>query len=146
LFGGNAPNTYSGDTLVKRGLLLLGKPNGTLAVPGHLFIGSGEFNSIATVEHWSGFNVGGSVTVNRGGLWDLNGFSETFDNNALQGRVPLTLTNGGSVQSGVGVVFIPVGGDVVVNPGPAGRSFISGHLAFEPGSHHFIVASRSVPF
>jgi autotransporter-associated beta strand protein len=138
-FGGTVANTYSGDTLVYRGALSLAKPNGTPAVPGHLLIGGAGFYTPATVQHLSGFNVSGSVTVNRGGLWDLNGQSEGFDVAALEGRPPLTLVDGGSVQTGIGILFIPAGGDVVVIPGMTGSSSISGRLAFDPGPHQIIV-------
>src|SRR5439155_17579671 len=99
-FGGSAANTYSGDTLVNRGTLSLNKPAAVTAVPGHLVIGSGAFNSPATVRHLNSFAIVGSVTVNRGGLWDLNGFAEGFGIAELQGRAPLTLNDGGSVQTG----------------------------------------------
>ena len=39
-FGGSAANTYSGDTIVDGGTLLLSKPDGVESVPGNLIIGS----------------------------------------------------------------------------------------------------------
>ena len=39
--GAGNPNTYSGDTVVGEGTLLLYKPDGVNAAPGNLIIGSG---------------------------------------------------------------------------------------------------------
>lgn len=142
---GNADNTYSGDTLVTEGVLDLAKPVGIASVPGHLIIGTtttGATVPSARVEDRAGFTIVGSVTVNRGGLWDVNGQAEGFSIPALQGRPPLTLNDGGDVQTGTGIIYLPVGGDVVVNPGViSANSFISGNIGLDPGPHHFIVGS-----
>jgi autotransporter-associated beta strand protein len=142
-----APNTYAGDTIVQRGILVPFKGTGVTTIPGHLIIGTGAFNSPATVRHFSGFTILGSVTVDRGGLWDLNGQAEGWGLPELQGRPPLTLLNGGRVQTGTGIFFLPVGGDVVVNPGVLGASSsISGHIGLDPGPHRFIVSSGAAIF
>lgn len=142
--GSGAPNTYTGDTLVQEGGLVLAKGTGVTTVPGHLIIGGGGgiFGTSAMVRHSGGFTIGGSVTLNRGGVWDLNGFSESFSVAELQGRPALTLNGGTDVQTGAGTLFLPVG-DLVVNPGtfPGASSLISGHLALDPGPHRFIVQS-----
>ncbi len=143
--GSGANNTYGGDTTVAAGVLVPSKGTGVITIPGHLIIGNsfGVIAPVATVRHFAGFTIGGSVTVNRGGLWDLNGQEEGFSVPALQGRPPLTLNGGGDVQTGGGIVYLPVGGDVVVNPGGfiGGSSSISGHLGLDPGLHQFIVGS-----
>jgi autotransporter-associated beta strand protein len=141
--GGGAANTYTGDTIVDEGILVLSKGTGVTTIPGHLIIGGGGglFGVSATVRHAAGFTILGGVTLNRGGLWDLNGFSESFSAAALQGRPALTLNVGSDVQTGVGTLTLPVGGDVVVNPGtfPGASSLISGNLALDPGPHRFVV-------
>jgi len=140
--GSGAANTYAGDTLVQEGILVPSKGTGVTTVPGHLIIGGGFSGPSATVRHFAGSTIVGSVTVNRGGLWDLNGFSESFGVAELQGRPPLTLNGGGDVQTGTGTLMLPVGGDVVVSPGLTTMnafSFISGRLGLEPGPHRFIV-------
>jgi autotransporter-associated beta strand protein len=96
----------------------------------------------ARVEHRSSFTIVGSVTVNAGGLWDLNGAAEGFSIPALEGRPPLTLNDGGSVQTGAGIFFLPVGGDMVVNPGLFGSSTISGRIGLDAGSHRISVGQR----
>lgn len=143
--GGGAANTYTGDTFVAEGILVTSKATGVTTVPGHLIIGGGGgiLGTSATVRHFNGFTIGGSVTVNRGGLWDLAGQSEDFSVPALQGRPPLTLTGGGDVQTGAGTLFLPAGGDVVVNPGTGFgfTSSMSGNLGLDPGQHRFVVGS-----
>ena len=136
------PNTYTGDTIVQRGILVPFKGTGVTTIPGHLIIGTGAFNSPSTVRYFSGFTTIGSVTVNLGGVWDLNGQSEGWGIADLQGRPPLTLREGGRVQTGAGIFFLPVGGDVVVDPGIiSASSSITGHIGLDPGPHRFIVGS-----
>jgi len=142
-FGGTVANTYDGDTIVVRGTLLLNKPTGIEAVPGRLIIGPGAPNSQSTVKQLSSFTIVGSVTVDRGGLWDLNGQAEGFSVPDLHGDLPLTLRNGGRVQTGSGIVFLPVGGDILVSPGTLGASTFSGRIGLDPGPHHFTVLSRT---
>ena len=137
-----ANNTYAGDTVVARGVLVPFKGAGVTTIPGHLIIGTGALNSPATVRYFSGFTTIGSVTVNRGGLWDLNGQAEGWGVPDLQGHPPLTLVEGGRVQTGAGIFYLPVGGDVVVNPGvTSASSSIAGHIGLDPGPHRFIVGS-----
>jgi len=143
-FSGPDPNSYTGDTLVNRGTLLLGKPAGTTAIPSHLVVGSGQINSATLVQHLSSFSILGSVTVNRGGLWDLNGQAEGFTVGLLEGRPPLTLNGGGDAQTGAsGIFYLPVGGDVLVNPQNVinASSVISGNIGLDPGPHHINVGS-----
>lgn len=143
--GGGAANTYGGDTTVLAGEMVLSKGAGVTTVPGHVFVGGGGgfLGTAATLRQFAGNTIVGSVTVNRGGLWDLSGQSESFSIPALQGRPPLTLNAGGDVQTGLGTLFLPPGGDVVVNPGSSvlAGSFISGNLALEPGQHRFVVGN-----
>jgi len=130
--GGTADNSYSGDTVVSRGTLLLNKPDGSAAVPGRLVIGP------AIVRQFSSFTIVGSISVGTGGLWDLNGHAEGFSVPDLHGDAPLTFRNGGRLQTGLGILYLPVGGDVIVNPGLFG-SEISGNIGLDPGPHHFVV-------
>ncbi|MBL9136329.1 MAG: autotransporter-associated beta strand repeat-containing protein [Verrucomicrobiales bacterium] len=137
---GEARNSYRGATIVQQGVLDLAKPTGVLSVPSHLIIGGGSLNTTARVEHRSSFAIGGSVTIHRGGLWDLNGATETFDVAALEGRPPLTFNGGGSVQTGAGILVLPVGGDVVAHPSLLGSPLIVGRLGLDPGPHRFMVS------
>lgn len=146
---GNANNTYTGDTLVPEGVLDLAKPNNITSIPGHLIIGSspgGLGGPSARVEHRASFTILGSVTVNGGGLWDLNGASEGWSILDLQGRPPLTLNDGGDVQTGAGLFILPAGSGIVVNPGAIrfGGSTISGRIALDDGPHRISVASGNL--
>jgi autotransporter-associated beta strand protein len=134
--GGNQPNSFSGDTLVTHGTLALNKPTRVAAVPGNLIIGGNFPDTPAAVQNFSSFNILGSITVDRSGLWDLNGQAEGIS------HPPLTLNHGGSVRTGSGIFYLPAGGDIVVNPGSLGVSIISGNIGLDPGTHHFTVKSR----
>ena len=146
-FGGGQDNSYVGDTLVNAGVLQLAKVGGLITIPGHLIIGSGGISgTAATVRHLAGCSntIYGAITVNRGSLYDLNGQFEDFTPLvALGGQPPLTLNNGGDVQTGTGRLTLPAGTTVVVDPLLNGTSTISGRLglvtdAFS-SSHTFMV-------
>ena len=142
--GGNVANTYTGDTQVSGGTLTLGKPNNVNAVPGNLNIGSSGLHSTPSTVAQAGNNlIGGSVTVNGGSLWDLQGHLHTFST-SLNGNLPLALVNGGSVQTGAtGWISFPGGDDVKVIPGSFGSSTIGGALVIPPGPNNFIIGQRS---
>jgi fibronectin-binding autotransporter adhesin len=143
IFGGSTANTYSGDTTVASGTLVLAKPTGVEAIPGRLFIGSSSVHTTSAVEQISSFTITGSVTVDRGGVWNLIGQAEGFSIPDLHGDAPLTLLNGGSVNTGTnGIVYLPVGGDLIVNPGNNGNSVFNGNIGLDPGPHHFTVTAR----
>ena len=143
--GGNVANTYTGDTQVSGGTLTLGKPNNVNAVPGNLNIGSSGLHSTPSTVAQAGNNlIGGSVTVNGGSLWDLQGHYQMFNSSSLNGNVPLVLANGGSVQTGAtGSIWLPGGDDVKVIPGIFGTSTIGGMLVLPPGPNNFIIGQRS---
>jgi len=143
--GGNVANTYTGDTQVSGGTLTLGKPNNVNAVPGNLNIGSSGLHSTPSTVAQAGNNlIGGSVTVNGGSLWDLQGHYQMFNSSSLNGNLPLTLANGGSVQTGAtGLIWLPGGDDVKVIPGSFGTSTIGGALVLFPGPNNFIIGQRS---
>ena len=144
-FGGVAPNTYAGDTQVSGGTLILDKPPLANAPPGHLIIGSSTLHSPpSTVQLQSSVNFAGSISVNAGGLLDLNGQGATLSSSTLPGDPPLTLRNAGRVQTGTGTLVLPTGaGNIEVIPGNEGSSTISGRLALYSGSQTFDVGARN---
>jgi len=143
-FGGTSANTYKGDTQVSGGTLVLDKPPTANTPPGHLIIGSSGFHSPpSTVRLQSSLDLAAGVTVNGGGLWDLNGNVATWDSPQYQGDLPLTLINGGRVQTGTGTLVLPDGGGVEIIPGNTGFSTITGRLGLYAGTHNFDVGARS---
>jgi autotransporter-associated beta strand protein len=140
LFGGTLANTYSGNTLVTAGTLLLNKSTGITAVPGPLIIDT----PAATVRHLTASGINGGVTVDHAGLWDLNGQTARFSIAALQGQPPLLLKNGGKVTMGSGMLVLPTGGDIVVSPGFASGSVITGRIGMDPGLHHLTVNGHNL--
>ena len=136
VLGGSGHNTYTGDTLVNQGTLFLNKPIAVTAVPGNLVVGTGNFGSSATARNLNSFQIVGNITVNRGGLLDVNGLTENV--------VILSLNGGGSVQTVNGTLILRTGSALNVNPGSAGSSTISGRIGLDPGTHSFAVGSRLI--
>ena len=90
---GGASNTYVGLTDVQGGTLRLQKTGGSQAVPGDLTIGNGATVLLAGNEQISQ-TAGNEVTVNAGGLLDVNTRTETL--------ARLVLDGGDAVTSGAG--------------------------------------------
>ena len=103
--GGGADNTYTGDTVVGAGTLYLSKGIGHISVPGNLIIGPASAGPPALAQlYQSGVFGGSTVTVNGNSLLDLNGYNQTL--------ATLNLNDGGSVQTGAGLLSFPSGGAV----------------------------------
>ena len=149
---GSSANTYSGGTFANDGVLYLNKPDNVASIPGGLVIGTGFPGSAAIVSHLFGNNtIGGTITVNRSSLLNLNGHSENFPTPPappFRGPVQLQLNEGGSVQTGAGVLSLPPNSRVGVNPGASSGSTISGRIAMSgsgTGNHDFEIDSAVVP-
>jgi autotransporter-associated beta strand protein len=147
LSGVNA-NTYLGQTYIDEGILQLGKPT-QVSIPSDLIIGNGQPSSpSATARYLAGCSnqVFGNIVVNENGLLDLNGQAESF---SLLGA-PLTLNSGGDVATGGGLMTLPCGSTVVVDPGVSGASSISGRLGLAANTpfcsdHIFAVGAAILP-
>jgi len=123
--GGSANNTHSGNTYVDEGGLYLTKFPGFQAVPANLIIGRPGGGTSAIVLHVNNDQIWHDITVNNGGLLNLNGYDEYV------GKV--TLNGGGDVQTGAGTLYVVT--NLTVNPGGfADQSVISGRLGLFPGS------------
>ena len=92
-FDGSSANTYSGTTTVNAGTLVLGK-NGVNALAGTPTINNGGTIKLAAGNQFAGDTT--FLTVNSGGVFDMNNFNETL---AIQG------TNG-TVKLGSGTITI----------------------------------------
>ncbi|MDB6018139.1 MAG: Extracellular serine protease precursor [Pedosphaera sp.] len=127
--GGVANNTYSGDTFVNAGTLLLQKQViGGTAIPHQITVATGPTGPPATLVQQTENGIKGGVTVNSGGLWSLLG-GQIFSDFGLQGHPPLTLNGNGSVQALGASLFLPPGGGLIVNPGSNTTATISGYIA-----------------
>jgi autotransporter-associated beta strand protein len=124
-FSGPA-NTYTGITSIPSGTLVLDKSSG-VGIAGNLVVGPGS----ATVRlEASGQTAGSrSVTINGGGLLDLNGNSDTVG--------PVTLS-AGSITTAAGTLTLA--GNVI----SSGASSISGNLALGSSGTTFTVTSSSL--
>ena len=127
---GISDNIYTGPTDVRGGVLELGKTGAKSLAHSALTI------SNATVRHSAGYQIGYiPVTINRGGLLDLNGFPCLMNGS-------LALNDGGDVETGSGSLNLTGNYTVTVNPGPGTgeSSTISGNLALFPSPCTFDVA------
>lgn len=130
---GSAANTLTGDTIVKRGVLQLGKPAGTKAIAGDLFIGEDIYEQqTAKVMSLANEQIADNVAVlcDASGLLDLNGFSETVG--------PLTFRRS-SIQTGAGVLTLTtnVQGLAPAFLGQGGATTITGTLALGGATRTF---------
>ena len=98
-----AANTYSGTTTVSGGVLALGKSAVDGAVPGNLVVTGATVRSLANEQ----IGTSGTITLNAGGLLDLNEFTETIGNLSL---------NGGAVTMGTGTLASPAASPRVHQP------------------------------
>ena len=126
VFAGNQANTYTGDTIISRGVLELRKPNNVLSVPGNLTLGPGPAVPlvVARLYQTGGLRVNATITANANSLLDLNGNSQSL--------ARLNLNDGGSAQTGAGRLnFLP---SAVVQVGSLSlfgsraSSFIAGNI------------------
>lgn len=118
VFGGGVNNTYSGDTVVSAGSLLLAKSANHICVPGNLVIGPGPAGPTTFARLFQTGAIGGTtVTVNANSLFDLNGY--------YQALTTLNLRDGGSVHTGVGLLDFPSGGAINVGSLNAFGSHVS---------------------
>lgn len=129
VLGGGANNTYSGDTVVSAGALYLAKSPNRLSVPGNLVIGPGPAGPTTFARILQTGGLGGStVTVNANSLFDLNGYNGILSQ--------LNLNDGGSVQTGNGVLGFSSGGLVHVGSlSPQGShvgSTLKGYVGITP--------------
>ncbi|MEK7781193.1 MAG: autotransporter-associated beta strand repeat-containing protein, partial [Verrucomicrobiota bacterium] len=151
ILSGGFDNVFTGTAYVNEGTVELGKTGGLITIPRDLVIGTGPFGNPATVRYLAGVNntVGagfpaetGNITVNGGGLLDLNGQIEGFDSPIAGSSFPLQLYDGGDVQTGSGLLNLPASTGVYVNPGLNGSSTFSGRIGLASGAHTFNVQPR----
>jgi len=124
LFGGTAPNTYSGVTTILDGALRLAKPAGVNAVAGMLMIGNPDIGShTPRLLIGSPEQISNDVPVRVG----RSGFVEVVGDETVG---PLTLSEGGTINATRGRVIL--GGELICD----GAGTIIGPL--------FIPSSRTI--
>jgi autotransporter-associated beta strand protein len=131
--GGAANNTHSGNTYVDAGTLFLTKAPNIQAVPANLIIGRPEGGVSATVMHVNSDLIWGDVTVNHGGLLNVNGYTEYISN--------LTLNGGAAVQTGFGSLYVVGANGITVHPNGSNPATITGQLGFNAGARSITVGS-----
>jgi fibronectin-binding autotransporter adhesin len=124
--GGAQPNTYTGDTIVNQGTLILGKIAGTVAIPGNLAVGPGA--TVRYINNNTGDQIADSATIviSGGNFGDLAagnptnpGAPETVAEVVMSGgqfstgRATFTASNNFTVTGG-GVVTAHRGGTLAV--------------------------------
>ena len=125
-------NTHSGNTIVTNGTLLMGNPGLVGAVPHDLMVGGHATNAPAAVARYlTNSQVASSITINRSGFLDLNGFTDVI--------ADLNLNGGADMAMGAG--SLTLNGDLNVDPlGLTNAvSDLPGRLAVASGTHSFNV-------
>ncbi len=127
-FAGSSANTYTGNTTVSSGVLILSKTN-TVAIP------AGKLTIAGTVRYADDNQLSTAVdiAVNRPGILDLNGFSDTVGDISM---------DGGTIQTGAGTLQMAGGLSatadfVAINNNVPSR--ITGHLALGTAARTFTI-------
>jgi len=118
VYAGPSVNGYSGTTQVSGGTLQL-NVGGSSAFGGALVIGDGTGTGSPTVQLLQPTEIADTapITINQGGLLDLNGFDEVIS--------PTLALTAGSITTGAGTLMFSGGTTVTVG---SGLSTISGKL------------------
>ncbi|MCI0333395.1 MAG: autotransporter-associated beta strand repeat-containing protein [Planctomycetes bacterium] len=100
-FSGGSANTYTGNTTVNAGTLLLSKTAGVNAIAGNVVTAGdgigGVDGDVLRLGASDQIVNGAGVTVNSSGLFDLSGFSETISS---------LVFDGGNVTTGTGTLTV----------------------------------------
>ena len=100
VLGGTAANTYTGTTTVNAGTLVLSKTSGTNAITGNIIIGNGA--GTATLQLGASQEIAdtSALTINSGGVFDLNNYSETVASITGTGTIQLSGATGNILTVG----------------------------------------------
>ena len=91
-YSGSASNTYTGDTTITSGTLILAKSGGALAITGNVVINGGTLR----LNLGDQINDLSTVTISSGGTFNLNNYNETIG----------ALTGSGQVNLGSGILTV----------------------------------------
>jgi autotransporter-associated beta strand protein len=129
---GSGGNSYSGDTLVNAGPLILAKGAAITAVPGRLIVGESNGGAPAKTSNSASYQIFGGIIVNSQGFYDVNSQTENTDYLIMNGNAVVD-TSGGSL-------ILKTGATVDVAPGINTTAYLNGFVRLDPGNHLFTVA------
>lgn len=131
-FSGSAANTYSGNTTVNGGTLVLAKTSGN-AIAGGLVIGDGA--GVDTVQLGASNQIAdaSAVSLRSSGILNLNNNSETIG--------ALAVAGGASVATGAGTLTL--GGDVTHDGSGSASASLAGNINLGGVNRTFTVGDSS---
>jgi autotransporter-associated beta strand protein len=134
---GASGNSFSGDTFIKAGTLLLNKPDAVTAIPGNLFVGNADGSTIATGMNLNNYQIIANVVVYPNSTYDINNFQENVGYLQLWGNAAVTTGSNGYLS-------MPTGANLDVYASAiSGPATISGVIEMDPTNHQFYVASNA---
>ena len=128
-------NSYAGTTYVNAGLLAL-NVGGSAAFEGPLVVGDGS-GTLAIVRDWQYSEIGDSlpITLNDGGILDLNSYPETLSSN-------ITFNQGGTIESGAALLTLSPNATITYNSGLfANSASLTGNVNLSSGDCTFNTGS-----
>jgi autotransporter-associated beta strand protein len=139
--GGSSANTYTGDTIVADGRLILAKDNGTNAIAGDLYIP----NLYTTVQLGASNQISDASTVSVGSTstFDLSTYSDIISNLILD-NATVEIGDGGVLTVSIGISFLNPYGTTSTIQGDGALDLGGGTVNVEVQRHYDVTVDGRI--